>query len=48
MEFYNGDTLANNLYNRRIPTFPEDQIRYHLAEIISALLFLHKIFVKHG
>ena len=48
MEFYDGNTLARNLYSRPDPRFPEEQIRFHLAEIICGLFFLHRIFVVHG
>ena len=48
MEFYSGDTLANNLYRRDTPVFPENQIRFHVAEITCGILFLLKNFIIHG
>ena len=47
MEYYDGNTLEYNLYTRQNSVFPEDQIRFHVAEIISGLMFLHQSFVKH-
>ena len=45
MEFVNGGNLYENM--RKVGRFPEDTVKFYIAQIVLALEVLHKMRIMH-